>query len=176
MALCNYCNEREGKYLFKNGFWCCESTHHKCPSQRDKYATAGNGRFKNSKLRILKRQVESGKLNCVYCGDPAKYVLANYRVCCSKGAKSCPKFSKYLGDKKRQFYRDNPQSKEIMSLAMYEAQNRPEVKEKKSKAMIKLHTEDCIPCVEFQHNYSKSQIKRRTAQYEKNKKYWKKDD
>ncbi len=58
---------------------------------------------------------------------------------------------------------------------MIEAQNRPEVKKAKSKKMTLLHNEDCEKCKEFQENYSKAQIARRGENYEKNKKYWKKE-
>lgn len=36
MKICDYCNEREGKFKMTSGKWCCENYYTKCPSIKQK--------------------------------------------------------------------------------------------------------------------------------------------
>ena len=61
---------------------------------------------------------------------------------------NCPEYSTYIGDVKRKLYNSKPDYRENMSKAMYECQNRPEVKKKKSNSMKKKFKDP-----EFVNNY-----------------------
>ena len=43
--LCDYGCEREEKFKFKNGKWCCSETQNKCSEVRKKFSTSGKGRI-----------------------------------------------------------------------------------------------------------------------------------
>ena len=81
--------------------------------------------------------------------------------CCSETGRSCPGFGKYLGDLRLQYYKDNPEQLEFQRKNVKEINNRPEVKEKKRLAMLRLHRDSCDACLEFQTNYTEAQKARR---------------
>jgi hypothetical protein len=86
MQLCDYCGEREGKFHFKNGKWCCENNWHKCPTIRNETSLI----LKNKKAPIV---LENNKIIlCSYgCNQLAKYYFeASDKYCCDSHYKKCP--------------------------------------------------------------------------------------
>jgi len=176
---CYYCNDREGKWLFDNGRWCCEPNVHGCPAQRRKRKAYQKEKFKYYKTSLFKTLAKTGAVECIYCGKPAYFFKGRssenpneYIFTCVKRANSnCPGYKEFISKIHKDRYANNPELKVQMSKAMKECQNRPDVKEAKSIAMTILHNEECEPCKKFQENYKKSKIKRRGPNYERNKIY-----
>lgn len=128
-------------------------------------------------LDSYQQDIKDGKFKCKYCGRPSAYTLSNNNeFCCSEYARKCPGFSKWLNINMKQRYKDNPQHGINMSKAMKEAQNRPEVAEKKRAAMKKLHNQNCDKCTDFQKNYIKGKALVTLKTIEKYKKYLIKND
>ncbi len=110
--ICEYGCNREAKYQFKNGKWCCENHHSKCPVNRKKNSKFNMGKksyernenikqilrdkiiiwHKNNKNEfkeiIKKRKIIGNRITttklCDYgCGYIAKYKFKNGKLCCS---------------------------------------------------------------------------------------------
>lgn len=159
---CDYGCGKPAKYYFKTAdVYCCESNFRKCSHQKELTKIQALMRNAGSKRQVALGRIERGELNCVYCGNTAKHMISGYRGCCEKYAKQCSGYSKFIGDNIRQAYIDDPSKHEKMTKAMLEAQNRPEVIEKKRQSMNELHNGDCILCKEFQHNYEEGRNKHR---------------
>lgn len=177
MRLCDYCNERPAKYKFLNGMYCCEPTTGACPAKRLNNKKIMDEKYKYSTAPIMRKVAEAGLMPCRYCGEPAHFYLGfSYPVqehffCCHEKSRSCPGHSKYLSVLHKKKYKDKPELKENMKVLMKEAQNRPEVAEKKQATMLRLHHEDCTVCKIFRKNFKKAHEKRRTEKYELNKMY-----
>ena len=167
---CSHCG-KEAVIQFANGSWCCEDNAQKCPAVKKIKSDRMIAFHFHSAKQTLERQIKLGVFKCVYCGSVAVIKTNSGVFCCSKEARSCPEYSNYLSQIKKMNYDENPEMRATMSKAMLEAQNRPDVQEKKSQSMIHLHNDDCEPCREFQKNYKEAHKKRRTADYDKNKRY-----
>jgi len=44
MKICEYGCEREAKYQFKNGKWCCSKSQNSCPELRRKNSESNSGK------------------------------------------------------------------------------------------------------------------------------------
>lgn len=60
MKICEYGCEKEGKYQFKNGKWCCSKTYYECISYREKISLANRNPSKETKEKMSK--VQRGKI------------------------------------------------------------------------------------------------------------------
>lgn len=155
--VCFWCG-RPAKIQFKNGRYCCEKTYHKCPFYRKKQSEKMFERYKNCLSKKLQKLADSGLEKCKYCGNASKYYLwkiskDEYIFCCGKKARDCPNYNNWLSEQMKQKYIDNPGLVEKQRSVAYDVHNRPEVKRKKSEAMLILHNEDCGRCLEFQKRY-----------------------
>lgn len=157
---CDYCGIRTATHYFPTSDrYCCEEKYHQCPSNREFQRKKMKKVYRDSKWNKFKRKIERGEVKCKYCDETARFFISN-AGCCQPNAKKCPNYTKFVGDKMRKKWKD-PEYKKLMSKVLVEAQNRPEVKEAKSDAMIVLHNEDCEPCKSFQKNYREGYAKRR---------------
>lgn len=165
---CFYCN-RPAVFKLDDGKWCCRNTWQKCPSNTKAISKIQTARYYYWPKQTMERAIERGEIKCYICEEVANYAKminkegekVEWGGCCSKPVKNCPGYSEYRSKILRKRYAENPDYKENISKAMLIAQNRPEVKQKKSESMKILHNEDCDKCVVFQENYTKS-IKKRT--------------
>ena len=176
MSLCDYCHEREGKYLLQNGKLCCEKIYHKCPAHINQVRQLCKDRAKFKTNRLMNLLIQNNLVECYYCGKPA----TNYRgvndknehvfTCCQKLRVGCEAYKKIISEQQKKRY-ENPLEKFKMKKIMLKVQNRDEVKEKKSETMLNLHHGDCEPCKQFQKNFKEAHKQRRTENYERNLRY-----
>lgn len=164
--ICYYC-ARPAVFRLDNGFWCCKNSWHKCPAIAGAISKRQCARYYYWPKQTMERAVERGEIKCYICGGIATHARLvakdDKRVwggCCSEFARGCPKYSEYRSNLLLKRYADHPEYKERMREVMFEVQNRPEIKQKKSDSMTILHNEDCDKCVVFQENYNQS-IKKR---------------
>jgi len=141
-----------------------ESYHHdhfisksKCYQLLYEFYSLRKGGHKGYNLRNIKKRanIQLGREKCEYCGGVGKYYISN-KACCQQYAKDCPGFHDHLSKIHIQKYKDDPTIAERMSATLKVSQNRPEVKEAKSKAMKRLHNEICPECDLFRTRYIKN--------------------
>ncbi len=127
MNICKHCGREALYYYPTTSTWCCSKPHQKCPGIRKKFAEAKKG---------IKRAVEIGKRHsnvmkgkkvkpnakplgltlrkCEYgCGQTAKFIFDNGKVCCSENYRSCPKL---ISNKKS--YKVDPKAKRFKNSIM----------------------------------------------------------
>jgi len=126
--------------------------------------------IENQKIRSILQKGGDHPYKCEKCGEKAKYLLFGQRLSCSPKLKECPKFHDDLSKKFKE-QRGTVEYRQMMSEAMKEAQNRPEVKEKKRQTMLYLHNDNEKECLVFRHNYTKAQVNRRGKKYPRNEYY-----
>jgi len=168
---CSYCKTADAVIKFATGKWSCDSNIQRCPAIKKAKSESMLARNFHSKKQTLERQLRKGIYRCSYCGAVAVTKNINNMFCCKKLAYDCPEYSNFLSVIKKMNYEENPDLRIKMSKAMIEAQNRPDVQDKKSQSMIHLHNDDCEPCREFQKNYKEAHKKRRTENYDRNQRY-----
>jgi len=66
MKLCEYGCDREAKYQFKNGKWCCSSHVNKCSARREEFSKSNRGQIgywlgKNRSKETMKKLSEKNK-------------------------------------------------------------------------------------------------------------------
>jgi hypothetical protein len=152
--ICEFgCGREAIKQFEHNKKWCCSEKAHVCPAIIEKSIAT---RKLNHPSRKQKMNDEIINNVCKFCGQPAKFVINNFKdYCCVEKGYNCPEYGKYIGNKKKKWFQEHPEAKEKARLLCQEIQKRPEVQEKKSEAMKVLHNGDCEKCVEFQKNYLK---------------------
>ncbi len=109
----------------------------------------------------IRADIEAGIMKCVICGRRARFAVFGDRPCCEDRLLKCPGHHDYISKIMKNKFKNDPGLKVRMSKSLKEAQNRPEVKEAKSDAMINLHRGDCDECKEFQHNFKVAHKARR---------------
>jgi hypothetical protein len=89
--LCSFGCNYPAKYKFKSGNYCCCENSKTCPVQRKI-----NSEYRKGRPRIESKRIENSEnFLCYYgCGQIAKYIFVNGRLCCSKIWNSCPENSK----------------------------------------------------------------------------------
>lgn len=156
---CYYGCGQEANTQLQNGRWICNENWHQCPVHLDKKSEVGFKLNSKSKISKARRRLKSRYIKCVICGKQAHYpvyskIKGNGKQelvnCCSKSISKCPDYNKYRSNLMVRRYKDIKGYRQRIALAMVECQNRPEVKEAKSKAMSDLHSDDA----EFIKNYS----------------------
>ena len=112
--------------------------------------------FSLKRLKI-KYRIQLRELPCKYCGEPAEYFIGGSAEigCCSRYARQCPAYHDYISKIMLKKYEDHPGLRDKMSRSSKIAQNRSSVKEAKSKAMKRLHNENCDECESFRRKYIK---------------------
>jgi len=165
--ICDYGCGQPAKYIFKNGRPCCSKTYHSCPANRERLRKKQQ---QNSSHAKLYDQLNRKELQCYICGEPASYLVSDHRPCCCKKATECPQYGEYIGDKQREWYRQNPEYLEWQRSNIKEFSSRPETSQKKSEAMLKLHSED----EDFQWNYSqgREQFRKLVKKLSENGDHW----
>jgi len=180
---CFWCGEEAFWWSKKFARYCCSKTYKDCPTYKqmvehketcplpDSYHTidcittikcAGllhviysskptQQRYKLDRL-LLRYRIQLGKEPCKYCGEPANFYNGTL-ACCTAKSYDCPQYHKWVGDRFRQKYIDQPDLIERMSASLKISQNRPSVKAAKSKAMKHLHNDDCDKCEDFRRRY-----------------------
>lgn len=159
---CKICNE-DGNPKFKTQIKCYEARYI-LDQLRDKP-------MNKVSLIKMKIKIQKGLAQCAFCSEQAHYLVARETPCCSREAYDCPAYSGHISKLFKLKYKERPELRIQMAEVMKEVQNRPDVKEAKSAAMIELHNGDCDKCKRFQGNYKRSQRKRRTDNYWENRYY-----
>ena len=88
MQLCDYGCGKEATHQFKNGKWCCSREFQSCPEMKKQFMNEKN---KNN-LKILRNNYKKIKTDnlCEYgCGQKAKYILNNEKICCEPYYSKC---------------------------------------------------------------------------------------
>jgi len=159
MKLCNYCKEREGKYIQTSGKFCCEPHYNSCPAVLSKIKQK-NKKKKPTKIIRPKPDV------CDYCKEnpPIFYFKTTNKWCCEKNARTClkkkrlkerkrpkPNFCEYGCGEQPNFYiktsnkwccsknvRQCPEQRRLNSIRTTIAMNKTEVRQKNSEAQKRL--------------------------------------
>jgi len=86
--ICDYGCEKEAKYQFKNGKWCCSKYFQSCPVIKKETGIKTKGRkYKNT---FKPKYVENSGHVCDYgCGKEAHYQLKNGKWCCESYYGKC---------------------------------------------------------------------------------------
>jgi hypothetical protein len=160
---CHYGCGREGIHYLQYGVWVCSLRWRDCPAKQQQEKERIEKLYYNRRKNVMQRRVDAGEEKCFLCGKKANYLILRnkhgYIGCCSKLMSQCPEYHNYNSEIKKKSYREIDGYKERMSEAMLEAQNRPDVKEKKSEAMFILHNSDCDKCKQFQRRYKRGKEK-----------------
>ena len=143
--LCEYGCGQEAKHQLKSGKWVCSTHHMKCPNGKKRNVQSMNG-HKKSKPEIFFNL--TNKI-CEYgCGQEAKYILKNNKVCCSSHYKKCLKYRQQQREKftgknnpmtcctkeKNHFYGKKHNLESLIKMSINNAAKRPEVKKKMSES------------------------------------------
>ncbi len=131
---------------------------YKCEQFKYLFKKVKGTETESSKIRAY---VEAGLLKCEICGRPARFAVYGNKPCCEDRSTKCPGHHEYISKVMIKKYKDNPELLINMSKKLKVSQNKPEVKELKSNAMIRLHRGDCDECKEFQHNFKTAHKARR---------------
>lgn len=172
--LCEYGCGKEAKFITRNGKYCCCKTFKQCIAIRKKrLITLENTCKIKTQKRLKEKQEYIEQQKCYICGEQAHFIKTG-RYCCSTPATTCKGYKRYINEILKLKYIKHPEYREHLVEKMLEVQNRPEVKEAKSKTMIHLHREDKT----FQTNYERGRDKYRELVkklVEKNE-HWKGDN
>ncbi len=97
MRICEYGCEKEAKYQFKNGKWCCSEFFSKCSKIREKNSKGNIGKkFKQSEPK----KYNGNNKKCEYgCGKESKYYFdVSNKYCCSLHYRKCDNVRKKLSN------------------------------------------------------------------------------
>jgi len=135
------CGKPAVRFLKVSGKPYCSKKKNGCPLTQKEY---NEKRFKNSVRGKMYEELEKGNIKCFVCGEPAKFVIyiKKYEYCCAESMKKCPGWKKMSHERKLKWYIDHPEMREWHRNNCKEINNRPEVIEAKSSAMIRLHNTD----------------------------------
>ena len=162
--ICDYGCGKIAKYKFGNGKWCCEENMHRCIGYRNKFSKIARENAKGSNAYLMRKLASKGKRRCKYCNEIARYWLRKNIFCCTENARNCPGYGKYIGDKKKIYYKENPEYLEFQRNHIHNLANNSEIQEKKREAMLILHHGDCDKCVEYQENFKTAHENRKKTE------------
>ena len=123
-------------------------------------------RYKNSNIALLRQLAIQGKRKCTYCCKTARHYLGpnvkgGERFCCKPIAYECPNYTKYVGDKIRERYRNDENLLNFQREHVAKMGKDPEIQEKKRESMLRLHRGDCEECKQFQQNFKEAHARRK---------------
>jgi len=96
MPLCDYGCGQQAIIKFKNGKWCCSTSHNKYPKMREKNSIGGKGHKLNNFEKL--NYIDSNILCENGCGNIAKYITKYGKKYCSDNHRKCPINRKKNGD------------------------------------------------------------------------------
>lgn len=115
MNFCKFCN-KEAKYQFKDGTWCCSKSFYSCPGYKKKLSEAAKKNWSEIKAKGYKTKADipleernkhkaqeksknfATSATCAWCGRPSIKVFANGKGCCSEFVLQCPAIKKKISD------------------------------------------------------------------------------